>query len=219
MDNQFIEKLKQVFELFTGNDYLRPVMKTPFKRDGYYFATDAHSLVYMRDTIDLGYAENLKAPNCLAVIPSERHEPILIDIFELEEEILGRTPIVDETIDCYDCDGEGSEECNLGHSHNCNRCNGTGTVIAKNPKKVLDPTTLYLLLGQCFLYPRLIKLIKACKILDCKTVNKVASTAKNRSAIFEDVNVTYLIMPNFDDQDEEYSKKPIVLRTGTVQNN
>src|ERR1039457_4029463 len=107
MDNSFIDKLKQVFELFTGNDDLRPVMKTPFKRDGYYFATDAHSLVYMADAIDLGYAENIKAPNCLAVIPSERHAPISIDMFDLEREINGVTPIVDETIDCYDCDGEG----------------------------------------------------------------------------------------------------------------
>lgn len=38
-------KLQQAFELFVGNDELRPMMHKPFLSDGYLCATDAHALI------------------------------------------------------------------------------------------------------------------------------------------------------------------------------
>lgn len=29
-------------------------------------------------------------------------------------------------MDCSSCDGEGYEECSLGHEHECDRCGGEG---------------------------------------------------------------------------------------------
>lgn len=40
--------------------------------------------------------------------------------------------------DCEDCDGEGFEECNLGHEHDCETCNGDGRIDEKGHPPARD---------------------------------------------------------------------------------
>jgi hypothetical protein len=45
---------------------------------------------------------------------------------------------------CFACDGDGYHECDMGHSHDCGNCDGTGKIV-KETDEVLEEygRTLY----------------------------------------------------------------------------
>lgn len=57
------------------------------------------------------------------------HDWVRIYRSELEDEYRKSDP--DETlVKCLECWGEGYETCDLGHTHDCEECDGEGTVQA-----------------------------------------------------------------------------------------
>lgn len=128
--------IKELFKPFVGNDDRREEMNSPMKQNGYYFATDAHTLICCPVTVcpDLDFEERNK-PNCMGVLTTERTEPIEIETNFIDS-IIEQLPMTDETvielIDCEYCYGSGIRECDLGHEHDCDRCDGFGK---KNGKK------------------------------------------------------------------------------------
>ncbi len=204
------ERIEAVLKIFVGDDPIRPLLHSPIKQKDYLFATNAHALIGIKNCMDLGYVEIDKTPNCLGVIPTERHEPIVFDISKIEKQILTLTPMVDETVTCIDCSGEGKEECNLGHDHECERCDGKGFVKKHPPNKVTNPEAKYTLYETTYTADNLKRLIRACQFLDIKKINKVYGMP-NRASLFEYENILILIMPDGiwrDDDDDE----PIILK-------
>lgn len=195
------EKLKKAFSLFVGTDELRPALLKPFKQNGFYFSTDAHSLIMAPENLDLGYSEQ-QTPDCLKVFPKDRNDPIEISIAHIEKILLEKTPLIDETIECSSCDGFGTEECNLGHDHDCEDCDGKGYFPTGNGKKVHDKyARKYLLDGQHFQFTQLKRLIDACEILGFEDVNKV-SGKDVKPLLLKKNDVTFLIMPTIIDGED-----------------
>lgn len=59
--------------------------------------------------------------------------PIRFDVWhEVNREDLKKAfealNFVEDEKDCDECDGYGTEECDLGHEHNCEACGGSGKV-------------------------------------------------------------------------------------------
>lgn len=58
---------------------------------------------------------------------------------EIEQQYLSEAgPVLEQVRRCFDCDGKGSHECDLGHSHDCNRCDGTGKVMKEVDEVLQD---------------------------------------------------------------------------------
>lgn len=186
------ENLIKVFPLFFGDDDLRPFFKTGQKQDGFFYATDAHALIRVPDTYDLPYTVNEKAPHFYRVVPPPV-EKIEIDIKELHSKIDAVTPKVIATKPCDACDGNGYNECDLGHEHECELCND-GEIEIVPRRKVFDKYTEYKFHRTRCSRLQLMKMITACEMLGIEKVYKVHG-AENRAACYVADDVLFLVMP------------------------
>ncbi len=212
----------KVFQMFTSDDDLRKNFNHPFRQDGRYYATDAHSLIFMPVTdANLPYAEQ-DAPNAKAVIPVERTMSIEINIDELDGRL--EPEFIDEEImeevekECSECDGEKDHECSCGDVHECTNCGGTGKetdeVLKKTGRQIPDDNANYLMFDVFYKYKQLRRLVDACKLLGCETITKVFG-GKTNGNLFICGKVTILVMPvvnyNADEVDYAILKHTIVF--------
>lgn len=158
---------KAVFDLHCYHENGRPALQKPFKRDGYYFATDGHSLLYLNQSeMDLDFfIERADTPDCLAVIPTKRTDPVTIDCDKLNKLIQEKAPKIKEQKECFQCDGEGGEECNLGHWHDCEYCDGKGSYDREDGKLIPDESAVFVFDGVALKIKMLQKLILTAKAL------------------------------------------------------
>lgn len=192
--------ISEVFEMFTETDNNRS-MKFPFKQDGYYCASDACSAIRIPENlIDLPYQEQ-DSPHISKVIPTDLHEPIEIDVNKLESEIKRLTPMVDERVECRNCEGRGDIECNMGHDHDCTECDGEGGVELTG-KKIPNESTVFNLFEIKFAYPQLDRLVKASKLMGVEKIYKVFGTERKPS-LFEVGEATILVAPVVGDNEAE----------------
>jgi hypothetical protein len=163
---------QQLFLLHCYHEEGRQALQKPFKKDGYYFASDGTSLLYLpQDEMELDFfIERDDAPNCLAVIPVKRSEPIEISINKLIEVINIKSPKIKEQEECYNCGGVGGEECNLGHFHDCEYCEGEGTYEKKDGKMIPDDSAVFVIDGVAMKIKMLQRLIQTAAILQRDTV-------------------------------------------------
>lgn len=181
---------EELFKMFVGHEEMRPFMLKPFKQKGMYFATDAHSMIFMpTDKADLNFEEQEK-PDCHKIIPKQSNCNILINIAELKKQLV--PVMVDETKKCTHCDGEGVLECDLGHNHDCDQCNGDGEWLTGG--KVANPQRMYMFYDVLFTYFELNRLIKACELMEVTEITKTYGEAI-RANLFTCGEVKILVMP------------------------
>lgn len=166
MKTDTIIDYESLFELFVSDDELRPYMMQPFKQGGYYMATDAHSLIMMPcSKIELPFPEQTK-PDACSIIPKVENCNRIIDINYLEQQL---SPHYEEqTIydkDCPECNGEGGKDCNLNHWHECDHCNGDGSLYKSTGKRIGSTYNTYRIGAVGFSHFQLYRLIEACKMI------------------------------------------------------
>ncbi len=169
---------KEALNLFVSTDQLKAAMLKPNLNHDCYYATDGHALFYFPSSLvqlDIGQTE--KPIDFKPVIPLERNESITLSISNLSELFDTLIPKEKDSVECPECDGEGVLECNLGHEHDCDCCNGDGRIELKNGKMVADPYAALFLYECCFNASQLYRLAKACQILQIENLEWV-----NRSA-------------------------------------
>mgnify|MGYP001563553318 CR=1 FL=1 len=193
---------EKAFELFIGKDELRPMMHKPFKQQGFYFATDAMGLIYMpTNEAELNYEEQDK-PSCFLIVPKKEDIKIEININEIEAklipELIDEMIIKQKEIECKECDGEGSLECDLGHDHECSECYGTGEVESeiKEPtgNKIPNPDKQFIMFDVYFAYWQLKRLIDTCKVLGVEQIIKTNGNERQGN-VFNLGKVNVMIMP------------------------
>lgn len=196
-----MENIQQAFELFCEDDNLRPVFQKPFISDSLVCATDAYSIIYVKEgDFDIETSSEYKAPNVSGIIPTELHDPVIINIKELESQLQSKCPLVDEMTECEDectsCDGDGEVECNFGHMHDCEDCDGEGYHDKSTPtgNKIIDPACRIRLLEGVFYYRQIARLIKACNLLGINELSKVYGYG-NKGFLFQHGKVNILVMP------------------------
>lgn len=192
----------KAFELFVGKDQLRPIMHQPFKQQGFYFATDAMGLIYMPiNEAELNYQEQDK-PSCFLIIPKKQDVNIEININELEAklvpELIDEMKVTQKEVECKECDGDGSVECDLGHDHECTECDGTGEVESeiKEPtgNKIPNPDKPFIMFGVAFAYWQLKRLVDTCKVLDVEQIIKTNGST-TQGNVFNLGKINVMIMP------------------------
>lgn len=126
--------LDGILNEFLSTDNLKPALKKPCLIDGYVYGTDGHVLIKIPESLLFTKHSTFKEfPNVERVInPPLLDEKLTIGVDQIRR-MLDIIPLQDKFAPCSECD-EGNIECNLGHSHDCQRCDGLGnstTVIGK----------------------------------------------------------------------------------------
>lgn len=206
-----------IFKMFCKKTGYRREIMQPFTQNGKYYATDEISAISMPIGGEMKLQEQAK-PMIESVIPKELHEPIEIDVAKFKEAIIKYAPLVDEMKEeeheCRNCDGEGTQECNLGHDHDCEECNGNGIIESKNPtgNKIPDKKTVFFFMEAAMNFTELMRLIKASELLGVEKIYKIAGSDK-KPFYFRVGKANILVMPcyNSDRDKSELVVLPIGL--------
>jgi len=189
---------KKLFQMFCGTDEMRPSMHTPFKQNGMYFATDAHSMIFLpieKAELNLRDEEKIKAT---AVIPKETNCNIEINIADIERQLIPE--MIDDFYECSTCDGEGEQECDLGHTHECSRCGGDGNLKKNNGIKIPNESTKFIMFETGFTYKQLKRFVDAVKMIGVEKITKTFGTIKAGN-LFQVGDFGIIIMPyNLDER-------------------
>lgn len=101
--------LKQAFDLFVGQDELRPFMLKPFVFDGYIAASNGHKLIRIRkENCDFEFDATNKGPDMSGIVPDSNRYNVL----QLEKEFFEKYKTKDEYADvikdvkCNICNGD-----------------------------------------------------------------------------------------------------------------
>ena len=195
--------IKNIFQPFVGHDDRREEMNSPMKQNGFYFATDAHTLICCPVSIcpDADFEERNK-PNCTAVMPTERTEAIEIETSFINtiNEVL---PMTEETkielIDCKECYGSGIVECNYGHEHECDECDASGKKEGKKKtgNVIKDFYCLIKVWGIIFRYQELKKVFEVANKLNLAKFSLIRG-AQSKGNLFQVGDFQVLIMSHHD---------------------
>lgn len=201
----------EAFNLFIGNDDYRPELMHPYKQNGKYYATDAHSMIFLPcEEVELNFVEQDK-PKSEAVVPRDdmHNLNVSITISELEEKLIPE--MIDEEIEktetkkCSECDGEGKVEFEYSGNkrtytieEDCPECDGSGNIerefMQKTGKKVANPMKKFQMHEVGFMYKELRRLVDVARVLGEETVVKKFGTA-TQANLFKCGKATILIMP------------------------
>ncbi len=206
---------KKVFSLFVATENevpARPELYTPFTQGEMQYATDAIAIIRLPIEKENLEFDRREKPKCEKVIPAESNCNVKIKISDLESQLV--PTMIDEVIyetkemRCRNCRGRGEAECDMGHNHECDQCDGTGTIEGEVEKptgnKIADPDKGFSLLGVEFLYKQLNRLVTACKLMGVETVEKTYGEV-SRANVFLCGDCTIVVMPALigNDRDEE----------------
>ena len=220
------ELYRSALYLFTGNDDLRPALKTPFIQDELAIATDGSIVISFDKSLisEINFNSDGRPPNAKAVIPEEdvmdvrfSTEAVRNVIESLENKYNQQYKMTVKT--CPDCTGWGEVEYKFVQYNGevsemegcCPTCIGCGQVellIDLETDTICDDdVNLYLEFnGTYFHCPTFSKIVKIAEIFDVKIFSLVAADGRYSIHKFIVGNCTICIMPTYEPSLEFISK-------------
>jgi len=197
----------ELLEHFKGNFGSRPNLNQPFTQKGYYYATDAHTLVQIpigKVKAKMPYEEQSE-PKCGAVVPTQKGKvPFLVqDIVDAMASIKLKDEL--ETLECDVCSGMGDGECPCCHQDvECEGCDGSGEVDGEPTGRKIpeSPHVCFRIMESHYYFDVLRKLVDAAKILGEDTVYRLAGE-HNRAGLFKVGEAQVICMPMLLDSGNE----------------
>lgn len=186
---------------FASKDMMRQTLLYPQKQDGFYYSSDAHSLVWFEESvakIETKYIE--KAPKYSTVIHLSYSDKIILSAKELYKIFSDKIPIINLQKECENCEGEGVQECNLGEAHECSSCGGSGCYFVIPYVKVLDSSCTILLKDTCFNFGKFKKIIDTILYLGYDEF-EWKKTEINKGNVFTSSEINFLLMPIVPDEE------------------
>ena len=198
-------KLNQAFEMFLGNDGMRPIMHNPFTQNGYTYATDSNVLIRTKnENIDFKFENKAegKPPNAEPLFKKKILNKVM-DFSGLDFEALKTADeLIDlgEDIACEECEGEGEVEWKFEQHTNkfeCPICDGSGfkeeTKLIKSGNKTFESNTYVKINNSFFNINLFYKFIKCAELVG----GDIVLTNGNCSdpMIFEVGNCQLIICP------------------------
>lgn len=170
------EKYDKLSKLIKGGDNTK--YSTPLNYKEYTVFTDAHVALFIDKSI-IGRSEN-ESMNCAfdkMLDDCKDVKPIKLSLSKIKE-LLERIPKKHDFDikynECFKCEGRGSQECNLGHEHDCETCDGEGEIEISRENKstfIYDPLFCIEICGSHFSGNILAPVLAACEILECENEN------------------------------------------------
>lgn len=201
------EEYIKLFEMFCGDDSVRPWMNTPFKQNDHHIATDGHGMILLPCKYrELDFLALENPANIMSVVPTEKACDIRISVAKLEQalvpEMIEEEAWIGKDVECKECDGEGCVDWEYKHytdSFKCPECFGDGLEEKrrkeKTGKQVPNPRKGFRVFGGIGFYDKqLRRLIDASKIIGEETIVRTFGTEDGPNA-FEVGEFKILVMP------------------------
>lgn len=197
--------LDEVLNEFLSTDNLKPDLQKPHLKDGFVYGSNGHIAIKIPEArLFTRYLPGGKYPDVERVLNQPLLPESIILVKDQIREVLNQLPLHNKYAPCALCD-EGSLECNLGHVHDCNACDGLGnsTVIVGKEYSYLD----LIKIGNAHYNPNYIELIeKVCICYDIELFTIISQSYNTAMvALLEDI--TILIMPvGYSAEPEKYKE-------------
>ena len=136
-----VNKYDELLNYFVSTDELRPVLQEPCLNGDYVVATDGHKAIKIPiSLLENEYKVSEKYPNLQKIIDDSLRDHKCDGIIRLADlkEVFSKFEEIDDYGICLMCDGDGTHECECGHRHECQECDGTGDGKYKIGKKFDD---------------------------------------------------------------------------------
>jgi len=195
------------------SDY-RPDFKKPFPFNyagiDYNCATEAHEFIMM----PLHYFDEIIEPSKLTTISKhvvtddyKKENPIIIALYQISDALFRclKIPEFEPDIECHECEGSGEVECDAcGHSHDCDRCNGSGTLRHGKPtgNMIPDPHEKFRIGDTYFLARRLTSLKNICEFIGSYEIQLTHGNSSHGN-IFSIGDIKLLVMPIITNSDDK----------------
>jgi hypothetical protein len=199
---------KEVLEMYTDEDHLRPVFKTPFAQNGYVYATDGKILIRVPESAVGEAYPHAEKPNASAVFIDTGKEAS-VTIRQLKKMLAKVKPIeevhtVGKDVECEEC--RGFWEVTWSYERwekdfECPVCNGSGYSSRKEEaptgKMILDKLAPVRLVDRLFRAGYLQTIVKTMELLGIhKVVMKYNENRDAEQAIFNlNPQVDVVLMP------------------------
>lgn len=212
------EQIDKALRIACGNDELRPVMSTPFSCNGWNMATDSHIILAVKGDPMYARAESKAAKpideQC-AEWAERVHTPArdLTITAEQVREAMALWPMVDDDneVECKECGGSGSVECECHcgdqHDRDCETCKGKGMTRSKVPVgKTPNPAEKVSIGGFAALGPltwtKLALIVEALDIKELRVTNGSSNGMMRMEAV--GMPVVLILMPVMTDANEKF---------------
>lgn len=212
------EQIDKALRIACGNDELRPVMSTPFSCNGWNMATDSHVILAVEGDPMYARAESKAAKpideQC-AEWAERVHTPArdLTITAEQVREAMALWPMVDDDneVECKECGGSGSVECECHcgdqHDRDCETCKGKGMTRSKVPVgKTPNPAEKVSIGGFAALGPltwtKLALIVEALDIKELRVTNGSSNGMMRMEAV--GMPVVLILMPVMTDANEKF---------------
>lgn len=189
----FSERYRAALNLFLGNDELRPAMHSPFIQEQYVFATDGAIILQFEKSklLTIDFTSHEKAPNALAIIPTEDNMTVVFETQLLRDKIAESRDAVNKRYTksletCPDCSGRGEVDYKFNdYLHNtheiesdCPTCEGGGRIemivdLSNNGKLVEEIYENLSWHDTLFATDYIDKIVQVAELLEEKTIKLV----------------------------------------------
>lgn len=200
---------------FCSDDGMRHQLQTPWiiSRNGVRMvaASNGYSLITFPET-DGSTTEDSKSIESMFVKVMDKNPlfetPKIIKVSELVHAIQ-QLPLIPEMdgneVECPDCDGEGTVECECcGHEHDCDRCDGEGVIEKEKPtgQMIPDMSKCARIENAAYMGARIEEILKAVKYANVEEIAIIRSGGQYESTTFQIANIEMLVMPTSNSQDD-----------------
>lgn len=165
------KQIKKCLFFFIDEDSKRYPLE-PVTQGDKVFATDGHAIIQIdKKMVRIPYYAHSRY-DLHSVFPSyddidwtivdvKKMKFILNTFHQLEDEM------EEQSSTCAKCDGEGTIECDLGHDHDCDQCDGDGEmhVLMPTGKQIIDPHSVYYDGVNYFTYHQMSRVLDVVEVL------------------------------------------------------
>lgn len=193
------EILTKILYLCVGDDELRPQFDKPFIYNNQFVcATNAHIMVIAAkgENIYPDYSNGIEK-----ILNQEKNINRSINVADFRSKLI--PVMIDEIIykECEDCKGDGGEECNLYHWHECKKCDGYGEIETATGKKIAKGQMACQLFKVQFAYKYLDKLLTIAELQNTEEIIQVRESV-NSANFFQVGEVRVIVRPVINQESE-----------------
>ncbi len=203
MSNTLLQKHDEILKLFTSKNGSRKSFAKPFFLKGKTHATDMYTLATLEQMETLIYDElesNLDLTNVLD--GGQWEKPVCMNIHTFHK-FIDKAQKVNEwtetkdSDECDECNGMQYKECDLGHEHDCDHCNGSGVYppTRRTGKQIPDPDQSFSFKDSCLAGKYLQRIEQVAVILNETTIQILGSKGNKAPFHFKVGTVLITIMP------------------------
>ncbi len=192
-----------ILNLFNSSDVLRRLMHTPHKIGEYTYATDAHSVIRIKnENLGFQYESDDKFPRADTIYNIDAWSEYTVSVEKMANAV-ARAKLIYLGDVCKKCSGEGYVTCECcENTSDCKNCKGEGTVDTHQFRIAIGQEVAAIKIGERFFKPFLVeRLLITALALNCTEVKISNNLNDTKATLFMVNDIEIILMPTIMTED------------------